>query len=564
MAPTSPRAAARPKRVGFFAHLSLIATLRLWTSANHVRSAAGAAPAAIGAAWLAFTAAWLGAGGYWLMTRPAVAASPLWSSFLLRFVFFVMSAVLVTWPVLAAGVDESSELSRFATFPITSLRLFLASTLCALFEPRSLVFMPAVIGAAWGYWEQRPFPALYGASHLFAFFALNVAWSRAALTLLLNVLRHRRSAEILGSGFLSLLLLVAFAPPLPLDLSWLKQALQGAAALSTDPQLAARLAAGRAAFGQMPPGFCAAGIELAARGELAASRGLAALTLAFALVGLGLAYLLLVRFYRTAGRPPKPRRERVAPPGSARDGAFFALLDRELSDWLRNPKARLLSAVPFFLLILLRFVRAPDLARAALGGAGDAWIVAALCSYAGLVVGPNFAQNAFAYDGPGLALLFAAPVPLRRVFLAKNLVHGGGALLVALLLTALYGVYVHPIGAAVALFGLLALLAQLPVLLGVGNLLSVLAPRKFHASLRRRDRPPLVSTVVGLACAAAGLAPVIALLKRLGPSPPGPLALGALGALASLTFAGYLVSLPRTVALLEARRETVLRLITRE
>ncbi len=564
MATSEFAAAARPQRVGFFAHLCLIGSLRLWTSANRIRSAAGAAPVALGAAWLVFTAAWLGAGGYWLMTRPSVAASLLWSSFLLRFVFFVMSAVIVTWPVLAAGVDESSELSRFATFPLTSLRLFLASTLCALFEARSLVFMPAVIGAAWGYWQQRPFPALHGAVHLFAFFALNVAWSRAALTLLLNVLRHRRSAEILGTGFLSLLLLVAFAPPLPIDFGWLRQALEGAVALGEDPRLAERLAVGRAAFGQMPPGFCAVGIELAARGDLATSGVLAALTLCVALVGLALAYLLLVRFYRTPARPTRPRQERVAPPGSARDGAFFALLDRELSDWLRNPKARLLSAVPFFLLILLRFVRAPDLARAVVGDAGDAWIVAALCFYSGLVVGPNFAQNAFAYDGPGLALLFAAPVPLRRIFLAKNLVHGGGALLVALLLTAFYGVYVHPIGPAVSLFGLLALLVQLPMLLGVGNFLSVLAPRKFHASLRRRDRPPVVSTVVGLACAGVGLAPVVVLLRRLGSSPPGPLALSALGVLALFAFAGYRASLPWAVALLEARRETVLRLVTRE
>ncbi len=540
--------------------------LRLWTAANRMRSAAGAAPAVLGALWLAFTAAWLGAGAYYLMTRPAVAASPLWSSFLLRFLFFVMSAVFVTWPVLAAGVDEHSELSRFATFPITSRRLFLTSTLASFFEPRSLAFMPALVGAVWGYWEQRPFPAAHGALHLFAFYALNIAWSRAALTLLLNALRHRRSAEIMGTGFLSLLLLVAFAPPLPLDVAWLQQALAGRsdALNAADPALLERLAVGREAFAQTPPGFCAVGIEAAARGRLASSWLHAAATLAFALAGLALAHWLLVRFYRTLARPPRPRREREVPPGSARDGAFYALLDRELSDWLRNPKARLLSAVPFFLLILLRFVRAPELATAAFGQAADTWVIAALCSYAGLVVGPNFAQNAFAYDGAGLALLFAAPIPLRRVLLTKNLVHGGAALVVALLLTAFYGFYVRPVGLGAALFGVLALLGQLPLLLGFGNVLSILAPRKFHASLSRRDRPPVVSTVAGLAIAAVGVAPGVFTLKRLGGAAPGALALAGLGALALALWGGYLLALPRAAALLESRREAVLRLITRE
>jgi ABC-2 type transport system permease protein len=556
--------AHRPQRVGFFAHLELMSALRFWTAAHRLRRGS-AAPALLGSAWLAFTAAWLGAGAYYLMTRPAVAASPLWSSFLLRFLFFVTSAVFVTWPVLAAGVDEHSELSRFATFPITSRRLFLTSTLASCLEPRSLAFMPAVVGAAWGYWEQRPFPIAHGALHLLAFYALDIAWSRAALTLLLNALRHRRSAEILGAGFLSLLLLVAFAPPLPLDVTWLQQALSGTGALgAVDPALLERLAVGRAAFAQMPPGFCAVGIEAASRGAWSASWLRLAATCAFALAGLAVAYGLLVRFYRSIARPPRPRRERVFPPGSARDGAFFALLERELSDWLRNPKARLLGAVPFFLLILLRFVRGPELASAAFGGAADAWILAALCSYAGLVVGPNFAQNAFAYDGPGLALLFAAPISLGRILAAKNLVHAGGALLVALLLTALYGLYVRPVGIGAALFGILALLGQLPLLLGVGNVLSVLAPRKFHASLRRRDRPPAVSTVAGLAAAAAGLAPAVLALRQLGHTAPGPLSLAALAALAMALWGGYLLALPRTAALLEARREGVLRQITRE
>jgi uncharacterized membrane protein len=114
---------------------------------------------------------------------------------------------------------------------------------------------------------------------------------------------------------------------------------------------------------------------------------------------------------------------------------------------------------------------------------------------------------------------------------------------VALLLTALYGLYVRPVGLGAALFGILALLGQLPILLGVGNVLSVLAPRKFHASPRRRDRPPAASTTAGLAAAAAGLAPAVFALDQLGQAASGPLSLAAL---AMALWGSYLLALPRT------------------
>ena len=66
----------------------------------------------------ALAAAGLGLGAFALVAHPAIAASPLWSHFVLRIITFLVFVVFVVWPVLSAGVDEHSELSRFATFPI--------------------------------------------------------------------------------------------------------------------------------------------------------------------------------------------------------------------------------------------------------------------------------------------------------------------------------------------------------------------------------------------------------------------------------------------------------------
>ena len=160
-------------------------------------------------------------------------------------------------------------------------------------------------------------------------------------------------------------------------------------------------------------------------------------------MGFGLSFVLLVRFYRWTARPAPRGKDEASTARTARDVALWAMLEREASDFVRNPKARLLCAVPFFLCILLRLVHARDLAAAALGPVADCVLVAVICSYAALVVGANFAQNVFAYDGPGLALLWAAPVPLRTLFVAKNAVHAGGTMIIALVLVAFYGVYVQ-------------------------------------------------------------------------------------------------------------------------
>ena len=552
-------------RVPFFAHLWLFWRLRLWTGANRFRTASGAAPVILGALALFGATSALGYGVHALLAHPVIAASIRWSTFLLRLVTFLTSAVFVIWPILSAGVDEHSELSRFATFPIKPFRLFVASSLAAIVEPRSLAFYPAIVGAVWGYWEQRPFPILHGALLTAMFCVLNVAWSRAWLTLVLNVLRHRRSAEILGVGFLAALFLAALAPPI--DARWVydlfkSQNLTFATGGVIDDAIVLNASE---ALSRLPTGTLSLSIEHLARGYTSEALAYGLVHMGFwALVGFAAAYVLLVRFYKNTARPSKKEAAQAAPKGLARDGALYAMLDREASDWVRNPKTRLLCAVPFFLCILLHLVRARDLVAAATGGAADAWLLGVLCAYGGLVVGANFAQNAFAYDGAGLALLYAAPVPLRTVFIAKNAVHAAGALTVGLLLTAFYGLYVHAYQASSALIGVLALLGQMPILLAAGNVLSVIAPRKFHASLRRRDRPPALATFGGLIAAAVAVTPMGYVLRALGNEEPGVGCIAALLGLAAAGWAIYLLTLPRACALLEARREKVLRAVMRE
>jgi ABC-2 type transport system permease protein len=188
--------------LGFFQHLWLLWGLRLTIGLNR-----GKKPRRLLAALAVVASAapgpMLALAFYRLLTLPAVASSPVWPEFLLTLLCFVTTCVWFAWPVMSAGVDDHSELTRYSAFPISSFRLMLASTLATLLEPRSIVFYAPVVGAAAGYMRTHPPSSLLLSGLLFLAFALfNAALSRVGLHLVLNVLRQKRSGQMIGGFFL--------------------------------------------------------------------------------------------------------------------------------------------------------------------------------------------------------------------------------------------------------------------------------------------------------------------------------------------------------------------------
>ena len=557
--------------------IALVWKLRLTIAANRFRGSKGSLLAAAGTLALLSASGGLGFGLFSLFSAPALAADPIWTHFLLRLIAFLLSAIFIVWPILSAGVDEQSELTRFTLFPIRPFRLFLSSTLASLFEPRALFFWPLTLGLVLGYGAHRPFCLPAALAVTAAFFAFNIVWGSVALTFVLNLLRHRRSAELIGLFFIAALLGAALLPPLPVDLGWVhalfgEGGTAGTATLADTQALALRL--GRA-LGHTPPGILATSLELLALNpprtaaqsleQVLYALGRLSLPLhILTLIGLALSYRLLLAFYRGTAQPSPKERLLHHRQSFLAGQALWLFVERELSDLLRNPKARLLLAVPFFLCILLKLVSARSLAEAFLGQSADAWLIYALCAYASVVVTTNFSQNSFGYDGAGLALLFAAPAPAQKLLFAKNIVHALVALTAALLLTLFYALYAGLPTAASLWVGLLAMAGQLPLLLLAGNALSIVAPRKFHASLRRRDRAPLLSTLAGFVAVCLALAPSALALRGMGRSGPTAATLASLALIAALSMALYALLVRRTAQLLDARRERVLQLVLRE
>lgn len=548
-----------PGPPGFFGHLVLLWRLRLDIGLN--RSGGERRWLAI-VAFLASASPALGLAltFYALMQHPVVVERTVWADFVVRLLLFVTSATWVTWPVLSAGVDDHSELSRYSAFPISSFRLMLASTLGSLFEPRSFVFYGPLAGATLGYLRSRPPSSWLLVLAGFTAYALfNAALSRVGLHVMLNLLRQQRSAELLGGGFVASLVVASFIPPV--DTEWLLHLNEVGAAAVPDTLIAnASLALGRFPtgwFGALLRANWAGRLELAFADVL----GLVELTL----VALVVAWGLLLHFHRHAGRGGTVSvRARQANPFSTTRSPFSTLVVREALDLWNNPRARLLASVPFVLAILLKLLSGRALFVFLLGDAADAWVMGGLAVYGAIVLSSTFSQNAFAYDGHGFTVFLASPVSLAEVLRAKNVVHGAVGFVMAVLVVAFWVPYFQAGSVVDVACALLAVAGLIPVLLAAGNLLSVFFPVKFHANLKRRDTLPFAASMLGLWAASVGTAPFGWALARCGKEAPSRETLGLLLVTAVIAWSAYAASLPMARKLLERRREAILRAVTRE
>jgi ABC-2 type transport system permease protein len=546
------------RTVGFAEHLRLLWGLRLSIGLNRGE---GKSRALAVAAFVASSAPSLVVGYtfYRLMQWPAVAKTTDWPDFILRLLCFVTTSVWVTWPVMSAGVDDHSELSRYSAFPISPFRLMLASTLASLFEPRAIVFYAPVTGALLGYAQIRHLHDVWLVPLFYAAFALfNASLSRIGLHIVLNVLRQRRSVELIGGFFVLMLIAASFIPPI--DASWLTQ-IGGDINVVPDEIISdATLALGR-----FPTGWFAHGIKMLRHPYLGEAVGDLTAVIEMTMIALVVAYGLLLQFHRHSGRSGQAEGQaRESNPFARTRGTFGTLVVREAVDLWNNPRARLLASVPFILSILLKIVSGRDLFLYFLGRTTDAWVMGSLCLYSAIVIASTFAQNTFAYDGHGFTVFLAAPVELGRVLKAKNFVHAGAALLIATIEAVFYFVYFdrgEVLDIACALAGVLALI---PVLLAAGNFLSLYFPVKFHVNLRRRDKLPFAASMLGVAAAAVGAAPFSWALRLQVQDGPTLSTLALLLLSAALMWMVYRVTLPEAIKLLERRREIILRAVTRE
>ncbi len=559
----------RAQGPSFLATVGLIVGLRFRLLARRITSAGWLGGLITGGAMIA-VAGGIGAGGYLLFARLAILQhSRIWMAFFLGLYCFLLGVFWVLWPVIAAQVDDAYELGRYLHYPVRPARLYAIQTVAGLAEPSTLFFYPALVGAGLGLTESLAPGGPATVALMLCFTVMNVCAGRALLNLFLNVMASRRSAEILFSGFLVALGLAALLPPV--DTSWLTARLE---ALGTAaPEDLGAIVQAASGMTDTPPGWLAYGLRASAMGRTGTAIKTALGMLALAGLCWGVGLLLLKRFYRGARplfrrrRPPTPaptpHPERPGPLGWRLPGLSAptaAVLELELRTLVRSPKGRLLFAMPFFLVILLKLVGAAPLLSHLFGTRWTALLLTALALYVLASLAGQFFANQFGYDGHAVRRLWLHPAPLSAWLTGRNLAHGLFATAQMVTLGGLVYVLLPDPRAAGLLLPLSVFPFGLLLLLGVGNLLSIHHARRFHFDLSRRDRPA-AATFVGLALT-LGLGTVLTAGLRevaLGLGWPEESLLPLLWAIG---IAGYRALRPRAERALAQDREQLIHAVT--
>jgi len=396
--------------------------------------------------------------------------------------------VSIFWQVLPLFVVASSpqlEFSNLLRFPFRFSSLFLVSLIYGVFDPFALaacVWLGCMgVGIVLG--DQGMLPWVPPALLVFAL--VNLVLSRAVFAWVSRWLAQRRTREILGALLLLTLLGTQLIGPVIGRF--------GKHGSTTRPKLEP-LALKLAPVAQLlPPGLVAEALTAASR----ADSKLAILQIVLlAQYGLFFGALLAVRLRaQYGGEDLSDGRNPAEFPGKGSDrppwklpglsAPVAALFEKELRYLARNSPMLFALSAPFILLAFFHPSGSQALAQFGLP-ADLAPIMFPLAASLVLLGFMNLAFNSFAYDGRGLQLLLVAPIRLRDVLLAKNLLQMLIAALetfgIWLTITLIYG----PPEPVVCLATISALLFAVPVNVTLGNLVSLYFPMRRDFGVYRR------------------------------------------------------------------------------
>lgn len=448
-----------------------------------------------------------------------------------------------SWTIVALAMAEREglDLRRFLAYPVPLGRVWLLGLLTSLVGDPFGLFWGILLCGAWaGAAAARPGAWLLPLALCLGLFAAGTVALVALLQeLLARLLRLRFARELAIVAGVGAWLLFAAGSRLP----------------------KAEIFATAAAFQWLlfPPALGAAAARALFTGHVAAALPWLAAQAATALLTGWAAWRLALRGARSGDE------ERVAVaaapgrrnPWPERLGPVFEQQGRHLA---RHPVARLTLLFLPAIGAVLAWRVVPHFPPEA-AGVLRALPLFALPAFSYLMLQETW-LNAFGLDRGGARTLLLAPLPPERILLQKNLAVAAAALAGSLLAAAAF----LAVGGAVPAWALagaaLLQLALAPLLLGPGNLLSILNPSPASFTYQRGKNLSALSSLAGMgifsgAVALLGLPALLAI--RLDEPWALPVAWAVLG---GLGWAAYLRTLPRAGALLLRRREQLLGAVT--
>jgi ABC-2 type transport system permease protein len=495
---------------GLSRQLSLVMLVRWQTFRNRLRGESEemhmVGTVALG---LFFAALTLGASAGICFAAFAAARTRTWF-----FVSLILWGIFLFWqlvPVLASEMNPGFDGRNLLRFPLRFSAFFLMSAAYGLADPFALAGILWHLAIGVGVSMARPDLVWWAALALALSVIVNLLFNRAVFAWLERVLAKRRARELVTAIFILLIVCVQFSG-LILQ-RWgpaLRRAPEGSASV----------------LRALPPALAATVIEHAANGDSAVALRTAGLLGIYALVFGGLFESRLHAQFTgedlgESAAPVRriPRLQRVpvsVPPATGAVAGQASSVARSLSRIVSAPVAAMfvkeiryfyrnsmLMMNVFMPLILIVFLSVTSSMPRRQGGpslfgrfGGNIAYPVAVAYIVMLMM--NFYPNNLAYEGRGVERLFLAPVQFRDVMLAKNLFHGALLVLEALIALALVTATGHRPGALIILTTWTALPFAALILLGVGNWLSLVFPRRFEFGVRRQ-RPSGMTMIISFA-----------------------------------------------------------------
>ncbi len=497
--------------------LAAIVLVRWQILANSLRSVRGRVDLfARVMMWIGFAAAGIGgafglgrqAADFILQGQAELLSILLWPSFIFWQLF----------PLLTTAFSENLESASLLRFPITYRSYLFVRIVSGSLDTANALGMIWLVGIAIGigFADKNLLP--WSALSLLVFATLNILLARAIFAWLEHWLARRRTRELMAVLLFLLVISVQLIGPL------MSEAVSSRLSAESQPGATrtSRMLASVQRFS--PPGLVAESIAGRSSGNPTASTGALLLLVCYAAVFLWLLHVRSNAQYRgeylaETSLPMSERNTRATYAGwnlPGISGVTAAVLEKELRYLLRSGPVLLTFVTPVFMLLVLR----------GSGGGGIflsaspefAFSVAAAYS---LLLLANLIYNLFGADGAGILLFYTSPASFRQIVAAKNLSHL--ALLMANLAiagTAAVLLFSAPRFSIVA--GTVAwILFAVPINFSLGNLISILSPKKLDWGTFGRQRASriaiLASFAVQILTVGSGVA-VLFLARQFGES----------------------------------------------
>ncbi|HVZ85304.1 MAG TPA: hypothetical protein VG893_16625 [Terracidiphilus sp.] len=392
----------------------------------------------------------------------------------------VLWAMCVVWQAVAvalASFQDQFDLSTLLRFPMGFGSYYLLCVLFSTLDIASILGMLGSLGILVGVSSARPDLLGWSLACIAVFAAFNVLLTRALLAWLDRWLAKRRSREILSAVFLLTVVALQLVNP-ALHSNNAGEAVGRNLYAITHGGGSASLRSTAALIDQvqawLPPGEAAGVLEYAGPRRHAepgtALGALGALGLYVMAAGGVLALRLRAEFHgENLGEAPKRATAgqraslHTLLPGT---GPITAMMEKDLRTLMRSIPQLYALFVPLLMVYLIA-----NLFRH--GAPHALQYMLPVCMAYTLLGFAQLMYNNLGAEGPGIQMLFLAPAPVRRVLLAKNLLHAllfvavgiSGAVLSSLRL----GIPSLPVAAVTVCW----LLFALPANLAAGNVLSI-------------------------------------------------------------------------------------------